>query len=287
MNNLRDYLKQYNKEHDLKRKYRELDFKMSVKQITETLKKPFDKFGVSLKLVDKYFDDPSSKYYQMSQEQILESWDTKAELGRTRGKNLDSFSDSLNEQLLDKPNLPYKELEQIIDNTLQLFELENEGDDVMIQKARNFTNGFLKPTYQRGGRIWAWEIPLYSLEKGCTGRFDGIYHKDGNIILIDNKNDEDLKTENKFEKMRGVCMQYDASDLNIYTIQLYLYKYMLHHTYQIPLERIYPFICNVTSEHCKVLTPIIPYSDKLIEDIIDYAHRIEKFKKENDKQRNQ
>ena len=64
----------------------------SISTILSMLQEPFDQKGVAEKTFNKRFNDPTSEYYQMTVEEIIEKWEDKAATSRRYGKmneNLD------------------------------------------------------------------------------------------------------------------------------------------------------------------------------------------------------
>ena len=64
---------------------------------------------------------------------------------------------------------------------------------------------------------------------------------------------------------------YDASDLNIYTIQVYTYAYILRNKYHLTDLEIVPLIIRIGENDFGIYSPIIPYSDNLVSNIISFA----------------
>ena len=85
------------------------------------------------------------------------------------------------------------------------------------------------------------------------------------------KNNEEIKTENPYEKCFGPLYLYDACDLNYYTVQVYIYTYILRKVYHLTELDIVPLIVRIGENDFGIYSPIIPYSDKLVEDIISFA----------------
>ena len=115
----------------------------------------------------------------------------------------------------------------------------------------------------------------FDTEKKINGRLDALFSlkisdSDNCLILIDWKNSKKISISNSFEKMRGPLYRYDSCDLNAYTVQLYMYTYMLRKKYKIK-NNIIPLIVRIGESDYEIYSPQIPYSDSLVEDIILYA----------------
>lgn len=91
------------------------------------------------------------------------------------------------------------------------------------------------------------------------------------LLVIDWKNTENITTSNPYKKLKGPLYNYDACDLNTYTIQVYIYTYIIRKKYNLKNIKIVPLIVQMGTEEYKMYVPQIPYSDELIEKIIEYA----------------
>ena len=119
------------------------------------------------------------------------------------------------------------------------------------------------------------------LSSFIRGRFDAIFVRESSedftypvVYLFDWKNSKEIATYSKYkQKLHGPLSEYDDCELNNYTIQLYIYKYILRKVYDIENE-IQPFIIHVTETGVKAYKPVIPYSDKLVEEILEYANNV-------------
>lgn len=231
------------------------DYPYSVSKILNHLKKPFDKEGVAIKTHDKYFDKPDSVYYQKSVEDILQMWEEKAEAGRNNGKALDDFIGLI----LD---------EHASDEVLNAY-LNN-----LSEKAKNKCESyrrFYESSIKDKICFLCREQVLVVPELGVNGRLDAMFTYNDNILLIDWKNTEKIESSNRFEKMLGPLYEYDACDLNCYTMQVYIYKYILRKVYHLYDVNIVPLIVQVGEFEVKTYQPVIGYSDELVEKCIAFA----------------
>ena len=64
---------------------------ISISNILSMLQESFDQKGVAEKTFNKRFNDPTSEYYQMTVEQIIEKWEDKAATSRRYGKLNDDY----------------------------------------------------------------------------------------------------------------------------------------------------------------------------------------------------
>lgn len=236
--------------------------KYSVSKIVEAMHTPFDKEGVANRTFSKYFNDPNSKYYHMSVQEIIASWNAKAELGRNNGKALDTYIGMIlenheSEEILEK----YKSsLNEIASNKCNVF--DKFYNDNIVNKLEYVTR----------------EQMLHDESKGVVGRFDAMFLKNDanlpgvqNLLLIDWKNTEKIETSNSYNKLKGPLYKYDDCELNRYTIQLYIYVYILRKVYRLTDVRIIPLLVQIGTVEYAIYAPQIPYSDELVCDIISFA----------------
>ena len=236
--------------------------KYSVSKIVEAMHVPFDKEGVANKTFSKYFNDPNSKYYHMSVQEIISSWNAKAELGRNNGKALDNYigmilENNESEEILEKYKASLKEIAASKCNVFDKFYNENIANKL---------------------EYVAREQILHDETKGVVGRFDAMFLKNDvrtpgvqNLLLIDWKNTEKIETSNSYSKLKGPLYKYDDCELNRYTIQLYIYVYILRKVYHLTDVRIIPLLVQIGITEYAIYAPQIPYSDELVYDIISFA----------------
>ena len=107
---------------------------------------------------------------------------------------------------------------------------------------------------------------------GVVGRFDALFQiNDNTLLLVDWKNTENIETSNKWNKLLGPLSEYDECDYNLYTVQLYIYVYILRKKYHLTDVKIIPMIVQIGTDGYKMYTTSIPYSDELVENIIEFA----------------
>ena len=66
----------------------------SVSNITHLFTPKFDAAAKSQEMYEKYYNDPTSKYYQMTQQQILEQWTVIKDTACYNGTNVHEFGES-------------------------------------------------------------------------------------------------------------------------------------------------------------------------------------------------
>ena len=237
--------------------------KYSVSKIVEVMHAPFDKECVANKTFSKYFNDPNSKYYHMSVQEIIDSWNAKAELGRNNGKILDTYIGMILE------NHESKDILEKYKTSL--------SESVATNKC-NIFDKFYKENVENKLEYVTREQILHDETNGVVGRFDALFLKNDaklpgvqNLLLIDWKNTEKIETSNLYNKLKGPLYKYDDCELNRYTIQLYIYVYILRKVYHLTDIRIIPLLVQIGSVEYAIYAPQIPYSDELVSDIISFA----------------
>lgn len=227
----------------------------SVSRIVETLKEPFDADAVAKKTFLKRFEDEKSVYYHMSVDEIKAMWAKNADEGKLNGKLLDQYIGYTLEPGPDTAGIKQKFLSSI--------------DDIPKRKCMMFDDFYQKNISGKLSYVCR-ETLLLDMRHKINGRLDALFTAGDTVILIDWKNTADIKTSNSFAKLKGPLYNYDMCDLNTYSIQLYLYKYMLKNIYGIE-NQIVPMIVRIGEKDFGIYQPQIPYSDSLIEDVIDFA----------------
>lgn len=220
MINVIDYIKQYNSEHP------EFTYKnsLSVSKCIGYLKNPFDSEKVANEMYKKYFNEEGNKYYQMTPEMILESWEAKRKFSLDRGKLFDTYV----EHVLDiKDPVLFKKWKIIEDI---------DNNDFM----KRAMNGFIKIlTYLKEcgyDTIIGTEIPLWITNNNLivNGRCDCLLYssKYQKYLVIDWKTNEQIKTTD-FKNLKGPLNHLKDCDLYVYSTQVYFYKKALAETYKL------------------------------------------------------
>ena len=237
--------------------------KYSVSKIVEAMHAPFDKECVANKTFSKYFNDPNSKYYHMSVQEIIDSWNAKAELGRNNGKILDTYIGMI---------LENHESKDILEK------YKTSLSEIVATNKCNIFDKFYKENVENKLEYVTREQILHDETTGVVGRFDALFLKNDakfpgvqNLLLIDWKNTEKIETSNLYNKLKGPLYKYDDCELNRYTIQLYIYVYILRKVYHLTDIRIIPLLVQIGSVEYAIYAPQIPYSDELVSDIISFA----------------
>lgn len=232
---------------------------ISVTDVKTMLSSPFDGDTIAQGLVDKYYDMPSSKYYHMSKEQILESWSQKGQISMQYGRLLDECA----EQLLEVRD----------EDEYEMFLMDNNYDDDDRFKGNVDAMQEFIETITKSGDVEyiGREIPVcYHIDNKIKpdeadngyylkGRIDALFYnkRTNKYIIIDWKSDEKIYTEP--DKWSKPCLGPGAGHYQIswvlYTYQLYSYKMALLQNWlkDIEPDNIDVYICNC---------PHKPYKDE-------------------------
>lgn len=250
---------------------------LSVSKCLEYLTKPFDKEGVAKKCFDKGFDDPNSKYYQMSVEAILESWEAKA----AESCHYGSLSDDYICCRLEKPEM------------LESWKLDHsyDYDKRLKQSCNGFDQFYETLTTATDYKYVDREVKMFiENDKGekINGRLDCLFYSPSKdrLLVIDWKTSASVDKSNKWSKMLGPCYDKDECNGNEYTIQVQMYKKALAETYNIlPSTQIDVFICQfipVTSGSKSYIihNQNFEYDSALLNSIIEFAYRKHNAKKQ-------
>ena len=230
----------------------------SVSKIKEAMHKAFEKEKKAREMVEKYFDVPGHKYYHMSYEEIINQWDEKAKFGRENGKVLDTFTGLVLEK---------HESQEILDKYISSL------NPVAANKCKSFLD-FYHKNIENKIEFVGRELMMHDSKLKVNGRLDALFSAGNKLLLIDWKNDNNLTTSNSYgDKCYGPLYEYDDCDLNIYTIQVYIYVYILRKVYKLTGMDIVPLIVRIGENDFGIYSPIIPYSDKLVEEIISFAKK--------------
>ena len=228
----------------------------SITKVLETLSEPFDREAVAERTAAKYKDTEGHKYSGKEAWEIIQMWEEKSEISRTTGKLLDDY------------------IGAILTNSIKSVEIYNSEIAKLHDRQKRFDNFnvlYNEILMPHNFEFICRELTLCDGQKFCKGRFDAIFLKGDKICLFDWKSNEEISTQNDYGKhMLGPLYKYDVCDLNGYTLQLYIYKYILKNVYHIDNE-IVPCLCRIGPDKFEIYNHNIEYSDKLVEQIFKYA----------------
>ena len=157
-------------------------------------------------MATKCGNNPNHEHFGKTAEEIQKIWSTKANTGADRGNTLDDYIKAvLSETRIDTSSFD----EQLVNKCHQFDKL--------------YTNVFAKFDSYIGSEIW-----LTSYNLGLSVRLDSLFKvSDDTLFISEWKSTEKMSMTNKWQKLLGPMNQFDASDLNKYTLQLHIYKYIL------------------------------------------------------------
>ena len=266
MKNIQEYIENKNKElKDLFKKT------LSVSKLNEYLKEPFDEITMAENCYQKGLKDPTYKYAGMNVNEILTQWHDKANESKHYGRLLDEYTDLL----FNKK-----------DNDLELWKLNNNFNN--DNRLNNYCKGIeqfidfiiLNTNYYYVGR----EIPIFYENKNgdkINGRLDFLLYDDNtdSYIIIDWKTTENITIKNNYNKhLLGPAYMLDECDMNLYTIQLHVYKKSLVETYRLaPYSRISVYVCNLLREpengkYYKLFPQNFEFNNNRINAFINYGN---------------
>ena len=192
--------------------------KISITQLIETLKVPFDSEKKAAELSVKQYNMPGAKYYHMTKEDILEQWSSTA----AQSTHYGALSDLYIEARLTKTPLD-----------VDLFKLENDYDG--DERLRNNCDAFdefyalFGPRYELVARECSVYYQIPDTNYYINGRFDALFRnrQTGKYLVVDWKTSKELeKTRKPFTvNFKGpVAKIYPALNWYEYTHQVYFYK---------------------------------------------------------------
>ena len=272
MNEIKQKIREKNKELETL-----LGKTMSVSKTIDYMHKEFDREGVAKKCSDKGFNDPGSKYYQMTPEQIIASWEAKAAESRMYGSMMDNYIGTY----LTEPD------------DIESWKLDNNYD--YDQRIKGLCAGFEqfydvitnKTDYKYVCREEKMFIKSNKTNEWINGRFDCMFYSEklNKFLVIDWKTSGSIDKENKWEKMFGPLYDKDACNLNEYTIQIQMYKKALSEVYEIaPPENIDVYICqfsidqNDTGTNFLLYKEGFEYNSFLLDNVIEFAYKKSRIK---------
>ena len=260
------------------------DTRVSISQVKDSLAIEFDRERVALKTYNDHHEDKDSIYFKKSVDEIIEMWDAKSESSKRMGNLVDDFIGLAYNQW-ESEDKPSKDLADKL--------YENAGDNV--KKKYEGVRRALKEFKDNNLKFECREMPLYlryPYKKKTwlvNGRFDAIFSNAKQLLVVDWKNSEEIKDRNPWQKMLGPCKAFDDCDLIKFTIQVYLYIYILKHEYgvNVPMSSCIVQFPAQKDYFYKIFMPGFTYSDELMQKIIEYSidKRIEEFKDKKKKKK--
>lgn len=167
--------------------------------VTELIKKYEHEFNEDL------IAARTAKKRNVSKEQLILEWRTKGENSRKKGTAIHRYIES---RFLGRDN-------SLLDDC-EYFNLKTQFN--------NFYNDFMKD------KVWIYsEKIIYHPEIKVAGTIDCLMYcpKEDILYFIDWKTNDKLSWENKYSFLKFPLNKYEASNLNIYSLQVSLYRYII------------------------------------------------------------
>lgn len=245
----------------------------SVSKMCNFLKPVFDDVGMAEHCAKKGLEDPDYKYAGMTAEQILESWHEKSDTSKKYGSLLDTYAGMFFNKK-DKEMSKWKK------------EHDFDNDERLHSTCQGINDFYEWLTANTPYRYVTRELPVYcrSDNNQCiNGRFDCLFYNEetNSYIIIDWKTTDDITTKNVYKNyLLGPAYELDECDMNIYTIQLHIYKKALVETYRLTsYDRISVYVCNLlkapneNGKFFKLYKQNFDYNPEFLNKCIDYANK--------------
>jgi len=198
----------------------------SVSNVTHMFKPKFDSKTKAIETAKRNFNNPRSKYYKMTSDQILESWNTIRDNACDSGTNVHEFGESCFWYMIGKQENIYPEFRGRLKD--DGFHSESEKEDAVVKFWIDLPKCFIPI---------AVENKICREDLGYAGTFDMLFYYDAEIIgnspdksgflIFDYKTNKDL-----YKNFGGETMLFPFSNmlnnpLNGYKLQLSLYQLAL------------------------------------------------------------
>lgn len=198
----------------------------SVSNITHLFIPKFDVESKSREMYEKYYNDQSSKYYHMTQDEILEQWNAIKDAACDHGTNVHEFGESC-------------------------FYFVTYQDDKILPEFKDRINGdeFYSTSPKEDAVVKFWTdlpkcfVPIASENQVCredlgySGTFDLLFYYDAELdgksddksgfVIFDYKTNKDLYKNFKGERMFSPFNDLLNCSFNVYQLQLSLYQLAL------------------------------------------------------------
>ena len=198
----------------------------SVSNITHLFTPKFDAAAKSQEMYEKYYNDPTSKYYQMTQQQILEQWTVIKDTACYNGTNVHEFGESCFYFMTYQDDKILPNFKDRLNG--DEFNSINEKEDAVVKFWNDLPQCFVPI---------ASENQVCREDLGYSGTFDLLFYYDAELdnktqdksgfVIFDYKTNKDL-----YKNFRGERMLYPFNELlncsfNVYQLQLSLYQLAL------------------------------------------------------------
>ena len=211
--------------------------------------KPDEIFTSVTQLCKKYRADKDfvkiaktyAKKNNLNKKHVKAEWDKKAELGSHRGNSVHAYAESL---VTGVPSKLHKQYENYYKQIKIRFKRQFKHSDELIS-----------------------EYIVGLLDAKKAGMIDLLQREKNIINIIDWKTNETIKVYNKFQKMKSPFEKLDDCDLNIYKLQLNIYRYILIKENYFPGCEFKMWLYHVR-EHGIINIPVLNMDDSILKQII-------------------
>lgn len=199
----------------------------SVSVVTHIFKKHFDSIAESKKTSERNWDNPKSKYYRMTPEEILAQWKKKSEDACSKGTERHEFGESCFYYMTGQ----YDKILPAFKDRLTSdggFESKYPEEDAVVKMYQDMPRCYIP--------ILA-ETKVYDANLGYAGTFDILFYYDAELngrsdeesglFIMDWKTNEDLYKNFKEEKLLPPFDELLDRPLSLYILQLSLYQICL------------------------------------------------------------
>ena len=232
----------------------------TVSKTLDSMASPFDAEATARKCYEKAQRmGPDYKYHGMSVQDILDYWDRKNKDACECGRLVDDYIGST----LDKSSVAPAELAGLNGR----LDAAREEWRRKVACAGKTLNALAAGGYEFMSR----ERDLCDPPARIRGRYDATYYKGGAVWLFDWKSNDEITVENKYENFHGPMMGYPECKYYRYSMQLYIYKYILRMYYGVGNDIKTAFIQMTENDPVVYSTANLPYSDELVNSVIEYG----------------
>lgn len=204
------------------------------------------------KIAAKCSINPNHEMFGKTTEEIQEIWEEKGNVGKRRGRYLDSYI--------------HKKLHNIkFDDEVEALE-----DVVMVEKFKHFDKFKLDVLDKTGMVPVSNELWVNSSKYRIRGKFDELFYIEegfNGYVLVDWKNNEKIKMDSG-NMMKGCLSHLPSCDLYHFYLQLYIYMFLLRTEYKLNCKG--GRVIQISERNYKLLnTPEdFQYDEELIRKVI-------------------
>lgn len=200
---------------------------LSVSVVTHLFKEHFDSETKAVETSERNWDNPNSKYYRMTPEEILSQWKEKSENACTHGTEVHEFGESCFYYMTGQYDKILPEFKCRLTNDGG-FESKSPKEDAVVKYYQDLPLCYIP--------ILA-ETKVYDTNLGYAGTFDILFYYDATLdgksdensglIIMDWKTNEDLYKNFKDQKLLAPFDELPDMPLSLYKLQLSLYQICL------------------------------------------------------------